>query len=282
MLLTEGKDKKLEECIIEELHTGGVTGPTLLKKVMGKDSSTSKETFYRTIRKLLKEEVLNKHAQIYQLNRHWLQRLYRFSKNQIKTNTGIDADNILSFKEGDKITYTFKNPNLMGLYWAHTYDMIFEQHDSKVPIIVFHPHEWLIHTRSSSETFFLNRFKEDKKLALFSIGGTSKLDTAFKKVWANEYLQIHTGADYGLKKTQYINVLGDFIFKVSVSKRFSEELEVFFKTYPEITPETYPILEKLCTRNDGAKMVFTRSKKEADTWRIKFKKHFYVSKKHTG
>jgi hypothetical protein len=253
MLLSKNSDTKTEDIVVELLHAKEQTGPTLLTLAQQKDPDITKETFYRTLRSLLKSEVVTKQHKIYQLNRHWLQKIYRFSREHIENNVGIDADSILSFQEGDKITYKFKNPNLMGIYWAHTYDMVFEQHDALVPIFIYHPHEWLIHTRAESESFFLNRFKEDKKLALFSIGGTTALDAAFKKQFTNEYVQIHTGSTYGLKNTEYINVLGDFIFKVSVSKKFSDDIETFFKTHSEITEDNRKELQRLCERKDAAK-----------------------------
>ena len=281
MLLAQEGEKKTEEYIVETLHKGGQSGPALLVVVLKNDHSISKETFYRILRKLLNEEVLNKNKSVYQLNRHWLQRVYRFSKKHIETNQGTDADNILSFEEGDKISYKFKNPNLMGIYWAHTYDMIFEMHDSHIPILIFHPHEWLIHTRVESESFFLSRIAEDKKMVLFAIGGNTQLDKTFKKGWENKFLQIATGIDYGLKRTEYVNVLGDFIFKVSTSKKFGDDLETFFKTHTEMDDKNRAELEKLCNRKDATRMVFTRSKKEAEKWRAKFKKHYYMPKNIT-
>lgn len=277
MLLAQGK-RSLEDAVLQILHNGGLDGPSLLAAVKKKSPRVSRETFYRTLRSLLKEEVLNKHAAIYQLNRHWLQRLYRFSRTGIETNRGIDSDNILSFKEGDKITYTFKSPNLMGIYWAHTYDMLFERHDPKVPILIFHPHEWLIHTRTESESFFLSRFKDDKKLAFFAVGGNTELDKNFKKGCANQYLQIATGVSYGLKNTEYINVLGDFIFKVSTSKRFANDLSTFFRKNKIVDSENLKELAALCNRSDTTKMIFTRSKKEAAFWREKYKKYFFIPK----
>ena len=37
-------------------------------------------------------------------------------------------------------------------------------------------------------------------------------------------------------------------------------------------------LEKLCNRKDTTKLTLTRSKKEADKWRVKFSKYFYAPK----
>jgi predicted transcriptional regulator len=275
MLMAQKGKKGLGEVIIEILQNGGSTGPTLLERVC-KKNDTSKESFYRILRDLLKKEVINKHHNIYQLNRHWLQQLYRFSKKHIEENKGIDTDDILSFKEGDKITYKFSNPNDMGIYWAHTYDMIFEHHDPKIPILVFHPHEWLVHTRIASETFFLNRFNEDKKLVFFAIGGNTNFDKEFKKTWESNFRQIGIGINFNTKNTEYVNVLGDYVFKVSLSKKFNNNLESFFKIHKELNLENKVELEKLCSRKDSAKMVFIRSKKEAEVWRAKFKKYFFV------
>ncbi len=274
MLLAQKGKRGLEETIIEALRDGGVTGPTLLTNVSQK-INISKESFYRALRQLLKKEVVNKHDGIYQLNRHWLQQIYRFGKQHVAENKNIDVDNILSFKEGDKITYKFSNPNAMGIYWAHTYDMIFEHHDPKVPILIFHPHEWLIHTRVSSESFFLSRFEEDKKLVFFAIGGKTEFDKAFKKTWESKFRQIGIGISYNMKHVEYINVLGDYVFKVSLSNKLNKDLELFFKTHKEVTLENKAELEKLCSRKDSAKMVFVRSKKEAALWRTRFNKHFY-------
>jgi hypothetical protein len=164
----------------------------------------------------------------------------------------------------------------MGIYWAHLYDSVFDLHDPESPILIFHPHEWLIHTRTEPETFFLRRFSEDSKRGLFALGGSTELDKAFKKQWANPYLEVATGASYGLKQTQYLNVLGDYIFKVTVSARFSKEIDAFFKKYKKVDEVNHQELIDLCSRRDTVKMVFTRSRKEAAKWRAKWKKDFLV------
>ena len=278
MLFVEKTKRSIDEILVDILHERSYSGPELFTVLKKRTRTVSKETFYRTLRALIAEEVINKAKKTYQLNRHWLQRMYRFSKIHIETNQGNDADTILSFKEGDAITYTFKNPNRMGIYWAHTYDMVFDQHDSKVPILIFHPHEWLIHTRVDSETFFLNRFEEDKKHVFFALGGTTELDKEFKKEWNSTHRSIGTGLTVGLKRNEYINVLGDFIFKISTSETFANAIDVFFKKYKTIDETNRSEIEKICNANTKVKMVFMRSKKEAEKMRIKFKKYFYVPK----
>ncbi len=277
MLLAQNGDIILEERIVELLNETGAVGPTLLAALTKEYPATAKETFYRILRRLCKEEVVTKRKKTYELNRQWLQRVYRFSKQHVEASH--DGNDVLSLEDGDKITYKFKNPNLMGIYWTHAYNPIFNRHDPKTPILVYHPHEWLIHARTESELFFLSRFADDRKLVFFAVGGASSLDRQFKQRHANNFVQVGTGIAMGLKKTEYINVLGDYVFKVSTSRRFGDDIDMFFKKYSEITPKNRVELERLCTRNDPTKITLMRSKKEADKWRAKFKKYFYVPKR---
>ncbi len=281
MLLAQNGPGKLEDLIVSKLHEKGVTGPKLLTIVQEFDPGTTKETFYRIVRKLIAEEVITKQDTLYQLNLRWLQRVYQFSKKYIYKNHGVGKDNINAFQEGDKISYKFRTPNLLSIYWAHMYDLIYDELDSNAPILISHPHEWFIHTRAKSESFFLNRFDEDKKLVFLSIRGSTSLDKAFKKEWESEFRQIGVGIDLGLKKTEYINVLGDFIIQVSMSKKFSEDLEAFFEKYPKVTNESKEELERLCNRKDPARMVFIRSRKEAEKWRQRYRKYFFIPR-NTG
>ncbi|MES2225769.1 MAG: hypothetical protein V4480_03095 [Patescibacteria group bacterium] len=276
MLLAQSGSEKLENVLVASLHTQEASGPALLAAAQAFDPSITKESFYRTLRKLLVEEVVTKQDKIYRLNFRWLQRVYRFSKRYIETSYGVGQDDVLSFREGDTISYRFGTPNLLGIYWAHIYDMIFDLHDPKVPILISHPHEWFIHARTESESFFLNRFEEDRKLVFFSLASSTPLDKAFKKGWDSKFRQIGVGIHLGLKRTEYLNVLGDFIIRVSVSKRFSEDLDSFFERNPVMTPAAKRELIKLGSRKDPARMTFIRSRKEAEKWRIKYNKYFFV------
>lgn len=273
MLFAQTDKPKLEEVLIHLISIKGSDGPTLFTKTSHL-LPVSKETFYRALRSLLKGEVLSKHNKVYELNRHWLQRLNRFAQQNITNGYSTDTDHILNFEDGDKITYSFKNPNQMGIYWAHTYDIIFEKHNPNLPILIHHPHEWLIYSRPKAESLFLDRFEYDKKTVFFSLTGTTDIDRKFKRDYSSRFRQIALGINHGLKNTEYINVLGDFIFKITTSKRFAEDIESFYIKYKEITPTNLIELQAICSRRDKVRMTFIRSKREADKFRAKYKKYF--------
>jgi hypothetical protein len=259
-------DKKIENNIIHVLRFTPLSGPVLLEKVQ-KIKKISKESFYRVLRQLLREEVVIKNKLIYSLNSRWIEKLSDFinSNNQYQP---IDLD------DGDQITYTFKNPQTMYNYWAYVYDIIFEKHNRKIPILLYHSYQWFIYAREESEKIFLNKFTKNKQLGLLSIGNNDQLQKSFKNKWSSKYLQINTGISYGNDNTVYINVVGDYIFKVYTTKKFASKLDLFFKTHSIITEQSQKELLIISQEKDKTKLVIKRSRKESQKWLARYKKDF--------
>lgn len=266
--------QELEDVLVETLGARPVDGATLLLSVRKVLPNTTKETFYRTLRKLLVLEVVIKNKRLYAISSRWLEKLSLWSTEQTEKSFFSKSNAFLSLEEGNWITYNFKNAQSMYNYWAYIYDMVYQKHNHKVPILLYHTHEWFIHGRKESEYLFLNRFKHDKQLAFLSIGSKSALDKEFQKSWSGQFLKINVGFNFSLENTEYINVVGDYIFKVSMSKRFADDLDDFFNIEKTISEENLDKLLKIVKRKEKAKLVFKHSKKEADIWRKKFRKYF--------
>jgi DNA-binding PadR family transcriptional regulator len=272
------KSKKIEEKIVEILDRNPLDGPSLLKKLTEQKNAPSKESFYRILRSLKEDEIIHKDGPIYTLNRIWLKRMRDFIDNHIQS----DTLNILDMQDGDKITYKFKNPNLMGIYWAHSGNVVFDNVGSKTPILIYHPHEWLIYTRTHSEEFFLQNFvsgyDHGKGKVFWIMGGNTPLDKKFQKEWNRGLLEIGTGLDIGAGKNLYVNVVGDYVFLVTTEKSFGEKLDAIFQKNEIMTPEALEELRDLTEKNYKTKLVLMKSKKEAEKWKKKFKKYFAISK----
>ncbi|MEZ4210820.1 MAG: hypothetical protein R3B39_00775 [Candidatus Paceibacterota bacterium] len=275
------KSNKTEEKIVEILHKNPLNGPSLLKRLRDQESTPSKESFYRILRDLKKEEIIHKNGSIYTLNRIWLKRMRGFIDKHIQS----DTLNILDMQDGDKITYKFKNPNLMGIYWAHSGNVVFDNATSNTPILIYHPHEWLIYTRTHSEEFFLqnfvNGYNHGKGKVLWIMGGNTTLDKKFQKEWNKGLLEIGTGLDIGAGKNLYVNVVEDYVFIVTTEKSFGDKLDKIFQENETMTPKALEELRNLTENNYKTKLVLMKSKKEAEKWKKKFKKYFFISKDHT-
>lgn len=275
-MLFSQQQKSLSDHIIYNLGKEPLSGTALVERLTS-ITKTSKESVYRTLRELLKQEVINKAKKKYSLNRHWIQKMREFSlQHTAKTHT-VDTHNVLQFDDGDSITYEFKSADLMGIYWGHLYDYVTDIHPSNIPILIYHPHEWLIHARKTSEEYVLNRVNKDKKLVLFSIGGNTELDRKFKKDWSSNYLKINTNITVtGLKSNRYINVLGDFIFEVRTTIAFEEAIDVFFQENKGINKSNIKELQQIVHDKYKTKLIFSRNKKRAQLLRKKLSKDFYV------
>lgn len=280
MLLARNVTKKdIETRVIERLHQGSVAGPDLLVFLGQGGYQVSKESMYRVLRQLLHEEVVQKSDGKYHLNRIWVNRLREFLITHVGEKEALHTQHLLQMQDGDRITYQFKNPNLMGLYWAHSYNVIFEELRLTEPLLIYHPHEWLIHTRTESEEYFLRNFEKRKQLVFFALGGATELDKAFKKEWSSEYLQINTGLDMGLAKNKYLNVLGDFIFEITTTFAFAEQVDEVFQSEENLTGLVRDQLHDITQQHYKTKLVLTRNAKKAALWQKRFLKSFYIPSK---
>jgi hypothetical protein len=133
-------------------------------------------------------------------------------------------------------------------------------------------------SRPESERFWLSRFAQDKKMLWFGIGGNTLLDKKFQQENGNEYVQINLNETYGLKQNEYLAVLGDYIFEVTIDETFEKHVYEFFESVQnegEIDQEKILALSK---QKHRAKMRLSKNKKKADVWRRRFNKNFYVPK----
>ncbi len=276
MLFTHTKE--LADVIVETLAIGSFDGATLLSKIQTLKKTTSKETFYRVLRKLLTDEVVIKNKRMYLLNSRWLEQVYELSKPQAGKEPLGNGREFLVLEDGNQITYNFKNAKSMYNYWAYIFDAVYQAHDHTIPVLIYHSHEWFMYGREEAERLFYGRFTKTKQLAFVSVGDKTQLTKKVKSDWSNEFLKMNVGFDLGQPKTEYINIVGNFIFKVSMSNRFAKDMDVFFKTYTEVTKENIGELMQIVERADKAKLIFKHSKKEADLWKAKFRKYFIFPK----
>ncbi|MCA9351160.1 hypothetical protein KC929_00085 [Patescibacteria group bacterium] len=274
-----GEKTRTEDAVIEALDKQPESGPDLLRVVQEIfKPSLSKQGLYSVLRNLQKSEVITKTKNHYGLNRVWLQKIRKFSERHIHKSESVDEANVLDFEDGDSVTYRFKNPFLMDVTWGHLYDILYEANPTHQVMLNYHPHEWLMLSRPETERYWLNRFKEDKKMLLFTISGNSALDKKFQKDWSSEYVKINIGESYDLKSNQYLSVVGDYIFEITTDPLFEERVNKFFKENDYLDESAQKQIASISKQKYKSKLKLSKNKKKADAWRKKYKKDFYVPK----
>jgi len=273
-----GSKTRIEEYIIEILDRGALDGPTLLKQIDEIYGPTTKQSVYKALRKLIHDEVLNKHSTHYSLNRYWLQKIRDFTDRHIEKTESVDTGNILHFENGDSVTYNFKNPYLLDITWGHLFDILYEVSPVEQVILNYHPHEWLIMSRPETEKFWLDRFKEDKKIMCFTIGGSTFLDQNFQKEFSSDYIKINLGESYGLRSDQYLSVVGDYVFEVTTNKNFEEEVHHLFTQTEKLVDIDQKKIKQISKLKYRSKIKLSKNKSKADSWRKKFKRDYFIPK----
>ncbi len=271
MILIDHND--LTDLVIEALSDDGLSGPAVVEAVRKQRPTVTRQAVYAVLRKLLAHEAVYKVGKIYALNRMWLKKLHAFASERLLPLDKTDAAHTDDLKDGDKITYQFKNPYLMDIYWDHIFDAVMETHDPKIPVIVYHPHEWFIHARPESEQTFLRGFARRGETVFFSIGGDTPLDKEFKREWQSDIFQIDCGKTYGFKPGYHLNIMGDLIFEVFVEKGFADDIDEIFRD--NALNATKELIE-VSKRTYRTKLVFSRDSKRAEVLRKRLSKEFYV------
>jgi len=270
---------RIEEYIIELLDTGSMSGPALLTNLQqDHDLNITKQAMYLALRKLIQEEVINKTNNNYSLNRVWLQKIKAFANRHTTTHSKTDSMNVLNFEDGDSVTYKFKNPFTLDITWGHLYDIVFEANEKYKVMLNHHPHEWLMISRTETESFWLNQINTQEKMMLFTIGGSTILDKKFKKEWSSDFVKVATGESYGLQPNQYLSVVGDYIFEVTTDEDFEKEVNSFFNGNEKIDDVAQKQINAISRKKYKSKLKLSKNKKKADTWRKKYKKDFYIPK----
>lgn len=266
-----------ESCIIKSLQQGGLTGPQIIEEIKKIKPAITRQAVYAALRRMMREEIITKAKQRYTVNRLWVKDMSAFAQALLHETDARDLIPILDLKDGDKIVYTFQDPLTMDRYWGHIFDSVLKAHDSGQPIFVYYPHDWMWYARPQTEAFFLEQFERDQVLCFLSIGGKTPMDKLFKERWHGDMLQINIGKTYSLKNNTMINILGDFLFEVTIDQNLARAVEtIYTHDYPEETVRER--IQKLITNNYKTKLVLTRNKKRAQSLAKKIAKDFYFPK----
>ena len=273
MLLTQ--KRSIEDLVAENLAKNPYsTGPQLVAAVNKLRENTTKQAVYTALKTLIESEVIAKVGHTYFLSRVWLGRVNDLFKQQKERESAQDA--IFDLKEGESIVYKFPSLLSCDTYWAHIFTVLTEWIPRDTPIMIYMPHEWFVIGRTDVEKGVFKAFEDHEKLALFTIGDTTPLDAQFKREWKSEYVQTHLSPEALFARNYYLHIFGDFLIEVSISEQLAEEIDDFYRTHAELSPENSSRFEQLVNKKSPVRMKISRKLKKATILRKKLLKNFYV------
>ncbi len=279
------KPEKIEEFVLNLLADGPMPAMTLVKKISFLRLRVTKQAVYSALRKLKKAEIVVVHGKIVSLNSLWINKMSDFfTEARYKYSIGTaETEGFLALADGDKITYSCKNPEVADTFWGHAFDLLAEVMQKTEPIYIYNPHEWFLIAREEQETTLFKHITNEKRQILVTTPGTSELDKQMKKHFDGTYAQYYLSPLHLFKKgNYYVNIFGDYIIEAWIDEKTHEEIEKFYKNQTILNDESRTTLKKIIASQGKNKISISRNKDKAEKFKKMLRKEFNIIKNPVG
>ena len=275
MLLAQ--KQSIEDLVAENLAKNPYsTGPQLVAMVNKTRENTTKQAVYTALKALMESEVVAKVGHTYFLSRVWLSKVEALFQTQKERETVRDA--VFDLREGESISYHFPSLLSCDTYWAHVFSMLTEWISPEVPIMIYMPHEWFVIGRTEVEKGVFKGFEDNKKLALFTIGGTTPLDMQFKREWKSAYVQTHLSDTELFARNYHLHIFGDFLIEVFIAEDLAKEIDAIYTSREKLSANDIKCFEELINKKSPVRMRISRKPAKAARLRRQLGKYFYIPK----
>ena len=270
------KYKKIEDLIIETLINGKISTKDLIKKILLILPLSSKQAIYKSLKDLRENEIVIYKREEVSLSSIWLKRISEFVEKAEQEYMVDDARiNMLSLKEGEKISYYFNSFHNTDIFWAHAFNLFYSNLNKDVPVLIYNPHEWFLLAREESETYLFNKFINDDRKLFIYVSGVDPLDKFVSKYFDQKNTKYFSNDKRHFKNSNYyINVFGDFIIEAWLDKKASKEIDEFYKKTNIFDNSLKERILEIVNKKGKNRLVISRNKKKAQEVKKIFEKYF--------
>ncbi len=262
------KPETTEERIISLLLKNSLSGVELLEILDVSGKKITKQALYSVLRKLIQDEIVVKHAKMFSISRLWLKNMANmFTSAQDRYGIELEKNDFLSLHEGDKISYTFKNPYEADQFWGHAFDILIDKTPLEIPIVLYNPHQWFLLVRKDSEYQLLERISKEGKKLHNHVGSSNALDRYVEKYFNLPGLQyVMNEQGYFEARNYYINIFNNYIIEVYIDEKVAEEIDRFYEQYTDFDKIAEKKLQSIVSQGK-TKLIISLNTKKADRLR---------------
>lgn len=269
----------LREDIIEHL----LPGPQLmgaLTEALSLNKKVTVQAVYKVLRQLRMEEVIIVHKHHVSLSHVWL--LKEQEKFQFASDAYAHAPLIERLQKGEvtKASFSFKTLNEIDLFWTYTYIQIGEHVPSHIPTYSIQPHDWYYYARLDTDAYWVKKHTESGRLSRTLLTHSTELDrlvTRERKKKVGELFQYTLGENpLGQSNDRYYNLLGEYIFTVTLDPHIAEKLEALIESEKRIplSAKGLVTMSEIGIQKGIFKYTIERSSNRAKEMERKIKKYF--------
>lgn len=273
------KPSSIEEYIVSLLQKRAFSGAELLGEIQKSRPGTTKQALYAALRKLRGMEIVVMHKKVISLSSIWVIKMTEFFQlaKHFYTKSVVTDQGFLNLDDGDRISYTFKNPSVADVFWGHAFDVLSEITPLTEPIYIYNPHEWFFLARRDSEKVLFDKITGTGKQILVIAGGATTLDKSISKDFDGKTSQYYpTNENLFEKRNYYLNIFDDFLIEAWIDETVAKKLDSFYETTKVWNSSAEASIKKIMTSEGKNKLTISRNKKRAEKFKIMFKKYFYI------
>ena len=277
-ILTPGT---IEELIIFFLQKEAHSAPELLKKIQVRRPGSTKQALYAALRKLRATEIVIVHHMRISLSSIWVTKMAEFFalSKHFYTKTTTTDEGFLNLEDGDRVTYSFKNPNITDIFWGHALDILAQITDIGHPVYIYNPHEWFMLARPETEKLLFGNIAGKGKQILATIGGTTFLDKMVSREFDGTVMQYHATDELLFdKRNYYLNIFDDFLIEAYLDENVTKKIDAFYQETKIWNKGSEEQLKKIIGSESKNKLVISRNRKKAEKLKKSLGKYFYIPK----
>ncbi len=240
---------------------------------------------YQVLRKLKQEEVVVLRSKRVSLSHVWINKMadYFATAKRIYTMDEKPSEDFLQLRDGDKISYTFKNPAFTDMFWGHAMSILTEVAHPKEPVYIYNPHEWFLLARKESEKEIFDLIKKNNRQLFVAVGNRDALDRLIAKEFDGKIQQYYMSEKFLFPKNNYyLNVFGDFLIEVWLDQKTSQSIDRYYKNTEKYAEESGKILMDIIQGRGKNKLTISCNAKKAGRMKRMLNKYFYIDKKSTS
>jgi hypothetical protein len=273
------------ETIVQNLKQGPLKTKVLIENVQMRQKNVTVQGVYKALRSLRRDGIVLLQKKEAVLNQSWLQQIQDFAQlaEYAYRNPLSDSGHFLQMNDGDRITYEFKDPVQVDMFWNHLLYVLFDAFPNVSRWYAYASHCWFMIGRHDEEEKLKKYMNKRGIQYLFTAGHRTMLDRSIAGYFDGTKSQYHMRSESLFAgRANYLgivlNVFGDYVIEAHYDKNTTNRIEEFYKTHSKLNDNATAELQSLLKMPSRIKFTIELNKKKADRLSKMFERHFYFEK----
>lgn len=250
--------------------------------LLNQNGVVTAQGMYKALRILRRQGIVLVHKSEVVLNQAWLRQLGKFTalaEHAYKSPVS-DSGNFLQLRDGDRITYEFRDPVQVDIFWNHVLYVLFDALPKIKRWYAYASHCWFLIARRKDELALREYMQSKGVMCLFTVAHSTPLDRSVKKDFDGVHAQYHMRAEpLFLRRANaqgiVLNIFGDYIIEAQYDRVTTQNIEKFYEQNASLNSDNQKQLEEIVSSPSRVKFVITRNATRATKLTKQFEKHFY-------